>query len=515
MLAPRRVALFKRATPLLAAFALSAACAFAQSPLIINTYYGSVSSTDTLSPLLTNNSSALKGFTAFTYAFAGSDGVSNPCTGLPTLLYASEVAQLRTVNRNMKILVSLGGENTTSVFEGATGANGANAKTFATTCVNTLMTDAASAGTSIDGIDIDWEYPTSSDVTSYVELMRDMRAALDAYAASHGISEHLLLTAAFGPLDGSNGWQYIDFTGKTDPPGVNSFADFYNVETYQYVNGPDGVTESNAPLPEIQADIFGNTNYYEASGLVPVGGAPTDKVVIGIPWYAVLFDNVTSGCSLGQPGTLEPSEPSYDALFGPSGIISGNPSAWEDSSCGNQEVLHDGEGSAWSWNSTAEQLYEFDDPTTIAQKITFVQNNNLGGVFAWNMQDDTPTGTLSSATNTSPAQNNTGYSDVSGSVSVTAPNGLAYNKLKKTYTETYVIKNTSGATISGPIELVVWELPQGATASNNTGFYTGSPYWTVTAGSLTPGASTQVAVTFSSTTATPIQATTSVFSGAF
>lgn len=91
--------------------------------------------------------------------------------------------------------------------------------------------------------------------------------------------------------------------------------------------------------------------------------------------------------------------------------------------------------------------------------------------------------------------------NVSGQVSVTS-SGLVYNRLHGTGTETVTITNTSASPIFAPIELVMSIVGTGVTAVNNTGNLTaaqgGDPYWTaLSSGSLAPGASVSVTVTFS------------------
>jgi hypothetical protein len=105
------------------------------------------------------------------------------------------------------------------------------------------------------------------------------------------------------------------------------------------------------------------------------------------------------------------------------------------------------------------------------------------------------------------------YTNVSGSVSISST-GLSYNKIKKQGSETVTITNTSAQTISGPLQLAL-SLSSGVTAVNNTGTFEGNPYWTVTAGSLAPGASAQVLVMLGYASGTTVSTTGSAYSGNF
>ncbi|HEX3685447.1 MAG TPA: hypothetical protein VHU83_23130, partial [Bryobacteraceae bacterium] len=120
--------------------------------------------------------------------------------------------------------------------------------------------------------------------------------------------------------------------------------------------------------------------------------------------------------------------------------------------------------------------------------------------------------TMNSATESVTANFVVEYTNVTSSVSMSST-GFTYNKVKKQGTETVTIKNATGATISGPIQLVLSGLASGVTAVNNTGTFNGNPYWTATAGSLAPGASAQVSVTLAYASGSNTSATSTVYSG--
>lgn len=512
-----------RTVQLMALAALGAACANSQSPLVVNAYYGAASNETSLSTLI--NTGATSRLTHLTYAFAQWDNytssASNPCAGVPTtvpggdiaLISTTDIQHLRTQNPNIKILISIGGQSSTTVFENAI-AKGINS--FAASCVNTLL--GAYPGY-IDGIDIDWEYPADTmDEQNYNLLVQAFRSQLTAYAQKNNITEHLLLTSAVGPEYQQYGWQYMDFAGKTYPPAANTFVDFYNVEFYGYSDNGAAATYSDAPIHDINNDIYGSSDY-GAAGLIPVGGMPASKIVVGVPFFGVHYTGVTgtnAGCQLGGPGTYDQTAYTYPDIVK---IVTGpNASAYDSPGCPatagitfSNGVFNDTDGSAWSWDNQTGDFYEYDNATTIGQKNTYITSKGLAGEFAWNLEDDTSSATLLSAM---PSQSLT-YSDVSASVSVTNANGMTYNKIKQTGSETFTIKNNTSSAISGPIQLVLWQLPAGVTPVGNTGTFNGSPYWTVTSGSLLAGGSMQFTVTLSYKAGdTPI-ATVNVYSGAF
>ncbi len=104
--------------------------------------------------------------------------------------------------------------------------------------------------------------------------------------------------------------------------------------------------------------------------------------------------------------------------------------------------------------------------------------------------------------------------DVTASVKAVA-SGLVFARASNQWTGTLTIINTSGAALSGPLQLSLGGLPAGVTLVNASGNRSGVPYITANTSSLAAGASLTVPVTFSKTGTAAISYTTQVFSGTF
>jgi hypothetical protein len=101
--------------------------------------------------------------------------------------------------------------------------------------------------------------------------------------------------------------------------------------------------------------------------------------------------------------------------------------------------------------------------------------------------------------------------DVTGSVSIIA-SGLIYNRIAKTATATVKVTNTSGTTISGPLELLLAINNPAVTANNASGISQGNPFWTKL-GSLAPGASVSFTVSFNCALGASFYTVPSFYSG--
>ena len=133
--------------------------------------------------------------------------------------FLKEVVALKQQNPKLKVVLSVGGWTSGNFSEMAASAQYRRA--FAKDCRRVVDQYG------LDGIDIDWEYPTSSvagissspdDTDNYTLLMRDLRKAL---------GKKKLLTAAT-VADA----RYIDFNGCL------RYMDFVNIMAYDVANPP-------------------------------------------------------------------------------------------------------------------------------------------------------------------------------------------------------------------------------------------------------------------------------------
>ncbi|MFD1167065.1 glycoside hydrolase family 18 protein [Sphingobacterium daejeonense] len=171
-----------------------------------------------------------------------------------------EIVKLRKNHPDLKILLSIGGWTSGRFSEMA--ADETNRLGFAKDCQKIVKEF------DLDGIDIDWEYPTSNeagisaspeDTDKFTLLMRDIRKE---------IGPKKLLTLAT-IADG----KYIDFRA------IDKDIDFVNVMMYDVSKPP---LQHNSLY---RSDLAGRITLVEALQAHLDAGVPKNKLVMGIPFY--------------------------------------------------------------------------------------------------------------------------------------------------------------------------------------------------------------------------------------
>lgn len=170
------------------------------------------------------------------------------------------ITSLKKTHPSLKVLLSIGGWGSGRFSEMA--ANEKNRRSFALSCQEVVHKF------DLDGIDIDWEYPTRSaagissspaDTENYTLLMRDIRQAIG--------TQYLLTLASVASAE------YIDFKA------ILPYIDFVNIMSYDM----GGKGKHHAAL--YPSD---NSGWMTASQAVEAhlkAGVPSSKLVMGMPFY--------------------------------------------------------------------------------------------------------------------------------------------------------------------------------------------------------------------------------------
>ena len=255
-----------------------------------------------------------------------------------------KIANLKKTNPGLKVLLSVGGWEAGNFSEMA--ADATHRQNFCNNCL------AAVKKYDLDGIDIDWEYPTSSsagissspnDTKNFNFLMEDLRKTL---------GDEKLVTMA-----SSASAKYVDF--KT----AIKYMDFVNIMTYDMGKPPyhnAGLYKSSKTKRSCDESV---QLHYKA-------GVPYEKIVLGIPFY----------------GHGNGKEFSTDCVDYNEIKFNGFEKRWDD-----QAMV------PYLTNSSGEMVLSYDDPTSVGLKADYVKEHGLLGAMYWNIEADDSKWSLSKA----------------------------------------------------------------------------------------------------------------------
>jgi chitinase len=279
---------------------------------------------------------------------------------------------LKRRNSSLKIIISVGGWDNSARFSDAA-ATESSRETFAQSCLDFLLKYG------LDGVDLDWEYPVSgglpgnghraADKQNYTKLVQLIRQKLNARSA----------------LDGKR--YYLTVTGATDRGYIRNIeltsilasVDYLFIMGYD-MHGPwDDRTGFNAPLYSSDAVSVnqGIENYLDA-------GAPTKKLVLGMPFYGYLYQGVSAEGN------------------GLNSIFSSSKSVGFDTVVSNY-LNQTGYYSYTDGTASVPYLYgnntfiSYEDAGSVVRKVGLAKRYGLAGVGIWELSFDKNSVLLNSA----------------------------------------------------------------------------------------------------------------------
>lgn len=273
---------------------------------------------------------------------------------------------LKKQNRNLKVLLSIGGWTYSSKFS-PVAADPTMRQNFASSAVK-LVTDWG-----FDGVDIDWEFnayaATADDTKNIVLLLQAVRNAFDAWSAAHAPGYHFLITVASpaGPA----------VYGLWDMPSMNPYIDSWNLMAYDYAGSWSSASAHQANV-YFNAQNTNTTPYStdQAVAAYVAKGVPASKIIMGLPLYGRSFEGTAGlGQSYGGVGA-------GDTLGAGQWRFSDLPRA------GATEYFDDVAKAAYSYDAATEEFISYDNVQSTKVKSAYLISRGLGGAMFWEASDD-------------------------------------------------------------------------------------------------------------------------------
>ena len=295
-----------------------------------------------------------------------------------------ELWKLKRKNPKLKTVLSIGGWTWSLQFSAV--FSDPKKRNIAIQSATSLMTTYG-----FDGIDIDWEFPSTTsrassdpgyttnpqDFTFLAQFCKEIRT----YWASQSLTTNIVLSVAMPP-------QLQDSPGVTPAVAaqLNQYCTFIMIMSYEFQHN-DLITRLGAPLFGTQQDSQDEITKNIDSGIKEYiqQGFTKDKIIMGIPLYAVGF----SGFSATSGGRDMP-------CLG-NALINKNPVAAVDyktilSNMNNKQynypqyTVSQSRAQATICNGT--HFFSFDTPETVKIKAQYVQQSQLGGIMIWDLSQD-------------------------------------------------------------------------------------------------------------------------------
>jgi len=279
-----------------------------------------------------------------------------------------QLAALKQDNPRLRIVLSIGGWGAGHFSEAA--ATPAARARFASTAIALMRLHR------LDGLDIDWEYPTLAgpgishspeDRDNFTAMLAEARGQLDTLAASTGGSYLLTIAAADG-----------EAARGLDLPRIAPLLDWINLMTYDFHGSLTPTTGHHAALWRSATAADDGRTTADAVEEFLAAGVPAAKINIGVAFYGRKFVGVQA-----DNGGLHQPYREHEAFL-----------SWRD--IRSRYLDRDGYVRHWDeraqaptlWNAAERAFITYDDPQSLRAKAHYVRARGLGGIMYWEHRQD-------------------------------------------------------------------------------------------------------------------------------
>jgi chitinase len=215
-----------------------------------------------------------------------------------------------------------------------------------------------------DGVDIDWETPSSSESLQFTEMMQVIYTKVKANNPNH------LVTAAIA----GGMWQPVRY----DLENSHQYIDYINMMTYGMVsnNGYYQNALSKSTSFDDSINLVGKTliscSIEESIGIYNGYGIPNSKIIVGVAFYGI--QQTRSYDSLNETWSSWSKEKTVSySTINSYYMNNSNYTYHYDETAGVPYLL----------SNDGTTFLSFDDPRSIIEKGIYISDNNLGGMMYW------------------------------------------------------------------------------------------------------------------------------------
>ena len=275
-----------------------------------------------------------------------------------------ELTELKKINPQLKILISIGGWGWSKHFSDAVLSDSSRKEFVASAVAIVQKYD-------LDGIDIDWEYPAMlgdnnvfrpEDRHNYTLLFQEMRNQLNQLQLQ--TNKKYLITAAVGAAH--------SFIEHTEMNQVQQYLDEVNLMTYDYKTEVDSLAGHHTNLyasrfdPDRQSADATIRDYLS-------NGVPAEKIVMGIAFYGHSW-KVKNDLHHGryQPVDSATGGAGYSKIKDTIANETGNKKYWDHKA-----------KAPYLFNENTKMFFSYDDERSVKYKCNYIKKYHLAGAMFW------------------------------------------------------------------------------------------------------------------------------------
>ncbi len=211
-----------------------------------------------------------------------------------------------------------------------------------------------------DGVDIDWETPSSTEKANFTLLAKEVRSKVKANNSNH------IVTAAIG----AGKWQPPCY----DLPNSIAYLDFVNMMAYGMTSNSG--YHHNALYKSTSGKTLVSCSIDESIVIYNNDKIPNNKIIIGFGFYGVRQTRETTSSS--WVNTESPKTLSYTSIKS-SYLTNEDFIEYYDTQC---EV-------PYLMNSAQTIFISYDNRRSVLAKCNYIKSKGLGGIMYWQNGQDT------------------------------------------------------------------------------------------------------------------------------